>query len=360
MTIHTATNDEGKRFCAAVYGATGFLGAELLRRLLGHPEVHLRRVHAADHLGLPLGAAQPHLEGISDLRYEPVPDDESAVAPVDVVFLALPHAVSWAVTQRLIGTGTRIIDCSGAFRLRDPGLYQKFYGQTHPMTDLLPQFVYGQTEFNHARLVGARYVASPGCFATAIELGLMPLARAGVLEGDVQVVAMTGSSGAGSAALPTTHHPVRAGNIRCYRPFTHQHEPEIVETLTAAGGRRLHLNFVPIAAPLVRGILATSFAKVPAEVTQAQLDQWVDSAFDGCRFVRRPQKRHPEVVAITGSNSVEVALIAGPEHDGQRTVSAVSALDNLVKGGAGQAIQNMNLMLGLDEALGLADPGAYP
>lgn len=349
-----------KPFKAAVYGATGFIGSELLRRLLLHPQVELVRVHSADHLGEPLGAAQPHLEQVSDLRYQPVPEDEALVEAVDVVFLALPHTVSFGVVQRLLPGRTRIIDCSGAFRVADSAGYERFYGTPHPLPELLPRFVYGLPELHRDLIRGARFVASPGCFATAIELGLLPLARAGVLSGSVHTVGMTGSSGSGAVASATTHHPTRAGNLRAYRPFTHQHVPEIVQLLERAGATRLELCFVPVSAPLVRGIFATSFARVPAGTTQTELDAWVRAVFPRGGFVRCPEQRLPEVVAVAGSNTAEVKLVLGPADGDGLTVCAVSALDNLLKGGAGQAIQNMNLMLGLDEALSLTDPGGYP
>ncbi len=343
---------------AGVYGATGYIGAELLRRLLIHPRVRVTRVCADDHLGLGLGAAQPHLEGWSDLTYERIPDQDSA--PPDVLFLALPHDVSWRVVRSLEHTRTRIIDCSGAFRLRDPAVYAQHYGQPHPHPDLLQQFVYGLPEVNRAALTGARYVASPGCFATCIELGLLPLAKAGVLSGTVSTVGITGSSGAGSVALATTHHPSRAGNLRVYKPLSHPHAPEIEALLTGAGALSLQLDFVPVASPLVRGILATSLVRVAGGVTQARLDAWVDDCYADAKFTRRPRNRLPEVVAVAGSNFAEVGLVAGQAHDGVQTITCVSALDNLMKGGAGQAIQNMNLMFELDETLGLWDPGGYP
>lgn len=345
-------------FTAGVYGATGYLGAELLRRLLIHPRVRVTRVCADDHIGLGLGAAQPHLEGWSDLKYETIPELDDN--PPDILFLALPHQVSWRVVQTLAHTNTRIIDCSGAFRLRDPAVYAKHYGQVHPHPELLAQFVYGLPEVNRDHIRGARYVASPGCFATCIELGLLPLATAGLLTGAVSTVAITGSSGAGSVALTTTHHPSRAGNLRVYKPLSHPHAPEIEALLNGAGAHQLQLNFVPVASPLVRGILATSLVNVAKPVTQEQVDCWVDASYADSKFTRRPKHRLPEVVAVAGSNFAEVGIVAGPIVDGAQTLTCVSALDNLMKGGAGQAIQNMNLMLELEETLGLWDPGGYP
>jgi len=351
-----------KRFSAAVYGGSGYLGSEAVRRLLSHPEVELAHVYAADHVGERLGAALPNLEGKTTLRFEAVPD-KGAAPSVDILLLALPHAVSHAVVAGVLRSNVRIIDMSGAFRVDDPAAYAKFYGEQHPLPELLGQFLYGLPELQRQVLRGARFVASPGCFATTIELGLLPLARAGWLQGPVQCVGITGSSGAGATPTLTTHHPVRAGNLRAYRPLLHNHAPEIREALTRAGARDLEIEFVPVAAPLTRGILATSFARVPAEVDEAQLRRAFADSYAEERFVILPEGRLPEVVAVAGSNYAEVGFALGEVASGrraQRTVTVVSALDNLVKGGAGQAIQNMNLMLGLDESLGLTQPGTFP
>jgi N-acetyl-gamma-glutamyl-phosphate reductase len=351
-----------KRFSAAVYGGSGYLGSEVVRRLLGHPEVELGHVYAADHVGERLGAALPNLEGKTPLRFEAVPD-KAAPPSVDILLLALPHAVSHAVVAGALRSNVRIIDMSGAFRVDDPAAYAKFYGEQHPLPELLGQFLYGLPELQREVLRGARFVASPGCFATTIELGLLPLARAGWLQGPVQCVGITGSSGAGATPTLTTHHPVRAGNLRAYRPLLHNHAPEIREALTRAGARDLEIEFVPVAAPLTRGILATSFARVPADVDVAQLRRAFADSYAEERFVILPEGRLPEVVAVAGSNYAEVGFALGEVTGGgraQRTVTVVSALDNLVKGGAGQAIQNMNLMLGLDESLALTQPGSFP
>jgi LysW-gamma-L-alpha-aminoadipyl-6-phosphate/LysW-L-glutamyl-5-phosphate reductase len=351
-----------KRFSAAVYGGSGYLGSEAVRRLLGHPSVELAHVYAADCIGEPLAAALPNLEGKTPLRFEAVP--EAGPPSVDILLLALPHEVSHRVVARAIDSNVRIIDMSGAFRVDDAESYAKFYGEKHPLPELLPQFLYGLPELSRERLRGARLVASPGCFATTIELGLLPLARAGWLSGAVQSVGMTGSSGAGVTPTATTHHPVRSKNLRAYRPLLHTHAPEIQEALTRAGARDLIVDFVPVAAPLGRGILATSFARVPEDVDAARLRAAFTESFASERFVIVPQKRLPEVAAVAGSNYAEVGFAVGePRSNGgarERVVTAVSALDNLVKGGAGQAIQNLNLMLGLEETLGLSEPGAYP
>jgi N-acetyl-gamma-glutamyl-phosphate reductase len=281
---------------------------------------------------------------------------------MDVVLLGLPHKVSAHKVPGIMKSGARIVDLSGDFRLRDPAAYQRYYGAAHPSVELLGQFVYGLPELNRARIREARYVASPGCFATTVELGLLPLARAGLLAGAVEVVGITGSSGAGVVPTATTHHPTRSVNLRTYKPLEHQHIPEILETLTQAGADGLQLRFVPVSAPLARGIFATSFAHLDGSVTREALAAAFSETYRGEPFVRVPARRLPEVAAVAGSNHVEVgfALADEPDNHGQRTVSCFSALDNLIKGGAGQAIQSMNLMLGLDERLTLEDPGAWP
>jgi N-acetyl-gamma-glutamyl-phosphate reductase len=176
----------------------------------------------------------------------------------------------------------------------------------------------------------------------------------------IHVQGITGSSGSGAVPSAATHHPVRAGNLRTYKPMEHQHVPEIEQALLAAGARDLALRFVPVSAPLGRGILATAFLELPEAWTQARLDALYRDAYGGETFVRVPRRRLPEVAAVSGSNYAEVGIVAGPARGGARTVTAFGALDNLVKGGAGQAIQGMNVMLGLDETASLADPGPWP
>ena len=348
-------------FRAAVIGGSGYGGGELIRRLLRHPKVELVRVASVDFVGEPLSAAHPQLEGQSELRFESLTPAEAATG-MDIVLLGLPHKVSAHKVPEIIATGARIVDLSGDFRLRDKDAYQRYYGAVHPSVELLGTFVYGLPELNREAIRAARYVASPGCFATTIELGLLPLARAGLLAGSVETVGITGSSGAGVVPTATTHHPTRSVNLRTYKPLEHQHIPEITETLHGAGARALQLRFVPISAPLSRGIFATSFVHVDGGVTKARLTSLFAETFAAEPFVRVPKKRLPEVAAVSGTNYVEVgfALAEDLDADGRRTVTCFSVTDNLIKGGAGQAIQSMNLMLGLDERLTLEDPGGWP
>jgi len=350
----------GKRHRAAVIGGSGYGGAEMIRRLLIHPDVELVRVASVDFVGEPLSAADPALEGQTDLVFEGIPPAEAARG-MDVVLLGLPHTVAAQKVPEIAALPhTRIVDMSGDFRLKDVAEYERWYRHAHPCPERLQDFVYGLPEQNRARIRRARFVASPGCFATTIELALLPLAKAGLLEGVVHVQGITGSSGSGVAPSAGTHHPVRAANLRTYKPLEHQHVPEIEETLRAAGARDLALRFVPVSAPLGRGILATAFVELAEEWTQERLERLYRETYAGEPFVRVPQRRLPEVAAVSGSNHAEVGVAAGPARGGRRTVTLFGATDNLVKGGAGQAIQNMNLMLGLDERASLADPGPWP
>jgi N-acetyl-gamma-glutamyl-phosphate reductase len=348
-----------KRFKATVIGGSGYGGAEMIRRLLIHPDVELVRVASIDHVGEPISAVHPNLEGATDLKFENLSPAEAAHG-CDVALLALPHKVTAAKVPELLATSVKIVDMSGDFRLRSADEYKTYYGAVHPHPELLGSFVYGLPELNRDAIRAARCVASPGCFATTMELALLPLARAGLLAGAVHVSGITGSSGSGIAPSATTHHPSRAGNLRTYKPLEHQHVPEVVQTLRDGGARDIALQFVPVSAPLVRGIFVTAFIEVAGDVSHDRLTELFDSYYEDAAFVRRPKKRLPEVVAVAGSNYAEVGVAVGPTHGERRTVTCFAVTDNLIKGGAGQAIQNMNLMLGLDEKASLEDLGSWP
>ncbi|HEY8074516.1 MAG TPA: N-acetyl-gamma-glutamyl-phosphate reductase [Labilithrix sp.] len=352
-----------KRYKAAVIGGSGYGGGEIIRRLLLHPDVELVRVASVDFIGEPLAAAHPNLEGLTDLKFEGVSPAEAAQG-MDVVLLGLPHKVSATKMPELMATGARVVDLSGDFRLRDAAAYKRYYHADHPCADKLTDgtFVYGLPELNRDKIKKAKYVASPGCFATTIELALLPLAKAGLLSGAVEVVGITGSSGSGVVPSAGTHHPVRAVNLRTYKPLDHQHIPEITQTLADAGAKDVAIRFVPVSAPLSRGIFATCFAHVPESATADQIRALYTETFKGEPFVRVPQKRLPEVAAVSGTNYCEVGVEVGKDgsEPGKRVVACFAVTDNLIKGGAGQAIQSMNIMLGLPEKTTLEDPGGWP
>ena len=346
----------------AIVGATGYGGAELIRQLAPRADIQLTRLIAKDGIGKRIGDIHLSLAALTHLAELRVEDAEpESVAPdADVVFIGLPHRVSAQVGATYSDLGCAVIDLSGDYRLRDRATYEHFYETQHPHPERLGTFVYGLPEFQRAAIARSRRIASPGCFATTIALALWPLARAGLLSGCVQVSAMTGSSGSGANAQPGTHHPLRAQTLRPYKPLAHQHVPEIIQTLTDEGARNLTLAFVPVSAPLVRGILATCFAEVPAEVDGARLNALLHDAYDREPLIRVLDARLPEVNAVAGSMFVEVAGTSGEIRDGSRTVVLHAALDNLIKGGAGQAVQSLNVMLGIDEFTGLLQPAQWP
>lgn len=343
-------------------GGTGYGGAEILRRLLFHPHVEVARVTAADNIGKRIGDVHLNFAGLSELAFEQMSPGD-AVKGMDVAFLAMPHKVTAKVAMEILPSGVRIVDLSGDFRLKDPAAYAKYYSPDHPSPETMTKgvFTYGLPELNREAIRKAKHIASPGCFATTIALGLAPLAKAKMLRGPIHTVASTGSSGSGANPAITTHHPLRAANLRTYKPLDHQHVPEIVQTLEMAGAREISLEFVPVSAPLPRGIFATSFASVPAKTTQEELAQiWTD-AWKGEPFMRFVGGgRQPEVIGVAGGNYVEVGFTLGPATGDTRRVVCFSALDNLVKGGAGQAIQAFNVMMGFEEKLTLAEPGLWP
>ena len=345
----------------AIIGGTGYGGAELLRLLLPHPHVRVTKVTSIDEVGASLESVHQNLAK-TGLVFENIPPAQAA-AEADIVFLALPHTVSATMAAQLDPLPTKIIDLSGDYRLRDADAYRKFYGDIHPHPEQLGKWVYGLPELNRSALADARRVASPGCFATTIALGLLPVARAGWLKGKVQTVACTGSSGSGAYAKAGTHHPLRANNLQAYKALEHQHTPEIEQTLRDAGAAsEWSLQFVPVSAPLTRGILANSFVEIPASVQLADVELAFSQCFpdDGLVRVLPSRGRGASVVAIKGSMWVEVSFTLGEAKGGTRTLAISSAADNLVKGGAGQAVQSMNIMLGLPERTGIDAPALWP
>lgn len=344
----------------AIVGATGYGGAELLRLLLAHPAVVLTRLVAKDSIGKRIDDVHPNLAGRCDLIVEDAAPEAVAV-DADLVFLGLPHRTSAIVGDQYQRLGCAVIDLSGDWRLDDAAVYARFYGAEHPFPERLGSWAYGMPELDRAALVGASAIASPGCFATAITLALLPFARAGLLDQDVVVSAMTGSSGSGALPQLGTHHPIRAVNLKPYKALDHQHTPEIELNLRRAGAPAgLALDFVPVSAPLSRGILANCFFSVPDSVAPSAITAAMADAYADEPLVRFLPGRLPEVAAVKGSMFVDVAVSVGAARRGRRTVVAHSALDNLVKGGAGQAVQALNVARGWPETLALGGPALWP
>ncbi|MEY9860228.1 N-acetyl-gamma-glutamyl-phosphate reductase [Catenulispora sp. GAS73] len=340
-------------YTAAVAGATGYAGGELLRLLLGHPDFQIGALTAGASAGSRLGEHQPHLAPLAD---RVVADTTAEVlAGHDVVFLALPHGQS-AVIAEALGPDTVIVDCGADYRLADAAAWEKFYGSAHAGT-----WPYGLPELPGARaaLTGAKRVAVPGCFPTVSSLALAPAVAAGLVEPDVVVVAATGTSGAGKSLKPNLLGSEIMGNTAAYNiAGVHRHTPEIAQNLGALAGEPVTVSFTPVLVPMPRGILATCTAKVKPGVGADQLREAYLKAYDDEPFVTvLPEGRLPTTAAVLGSNAVQLQ-VAFDEAAGRAVV--IGAIDNLTKGTAGGALQCANLALGLPEGAGLSTVGIAP
>ena len=341
-----------------IFGGSGYGGAELLRILLFHPGAEVVFVTANEHAGKAVGEVHRNLYGLTDLRFERAPEDFEALARLDCVFLALPHGQALDIVPRL-PAALKAIDLSGDFRLRDADEFREHYGREHTAAELQREFVYGLTEFNRDAIAEARLVSNPGCFATATLLGLGPLAASGALRGRVVVDAKTGSSGSGAKPAANTHHPQRMNSFYAYKPFTHQHVPEIEQALRAVGdeGRwSSELVFMTHSLPVSRGIFASIYAEVDegAGMTGEGLAAAYADFYRGSFFVRVVEGS-PDINWVKSTNFCDIGFAARG-----RQVAVFAAIDNLVKGAAGQAVQNMNLMFGLEERAGLMLAGGNP
>ncbi|MEY9931851.1 N-acetyl-gamma-glutamyl-phosphate reductase [Catenulispora sp. GP43] len=340
-------------YTAAVAGATGYAGGELLRLLLGHPDFQIGALTAGASAGTRLGEHQPHLAPLADR----VVADTTAetLAGHDVVFLALPHGQSAAIAEAL-GPDTLIVDCGADYRLADEQAWEKYYGSAHAGT-----WPYGLPELPGARaaLAGAKRIAVPGCFPTVSSLALAPAVAAGLVEPDVVVVAATGTSGAGKSLKPNLLGSEIMGNVAAYNiAGVHRHTPEIAQNLGAVAGQAVTVSFTPVLVPMPRGILATCTAKVKPGVGAEQLRQAYEKAYDDEPFVTvLPAGQLPTTAAVLGSNNVQIQ-VAFDELSGRAVV--IGAIDNLTKGTAGGAVQCANLALGLPEGAGLSTVGIAP
>jgi N-acetyl-gamma-glutamyl-phosphate reductase len=338
---------------AAVAGASGYAGGELLRLLLAHPDVEIGTVTAHANAGERLGALQPHLLPLADRVLEPTTAE--ALAGHDVVFLALPHGQSAAVAEQL-GYEVLVVDMGADFRLKDPADWRRFYGTEHAGT-----WPYGLPELPGARaaLAGTRRIAVPGCYPTAVSLALFPAYQGRLVEPEAVVVAASGTSGAGRAPKPHLLGSEVMGSVSPYGVGgVHRHTPEMVQNLTAVAGGPVTVSFTPLLAPMPRGILATCSARALPGVSAEQVRETYATTLDGEPFVHlRPGGRWPATASVYGSNAVHVQVAL----DGAAgRVVAVAAIDNLTKGTAGGAVQSMNLALGLPEETGLSAAGVAP
>lgn len=337
-----------------IIGGSGYTGGELLRLIAVHPGAELAWVTSRSRVGWPIGAVHPNLRGFLDDAFIS-PDD---IEPCNVLFLCLPHGATAGAIETYAGLAERIVDLSADFRLRDSQAYEATYGEAHPAPDWLDRFVYGLPEVMRDELRGAQHASGVGCNATAVTLALLPLVRAGLIDGgpivaDVKV----GSSEAGAAPSASGHHPQRAGAVRTFAPTSHRHEAETRQSLGD-----LPLHFTATAIELVRGVLATCHVFTNRELTDRDLRQIYRDAYADEPFVRIVSERRglyrlPEPKIVAGTNYADVGFAA---QAGTNRVVALCAIDNLGKGAAGSAMQSMNLMCGFDETAGLRSPGLHP
>lgn len=347
-----------------ILGGSGYGGGELLRLLSQHPHAESIRAVSRKHAGEPFWKVHPNLRSVVNGTFEAEPDWAAfAKSENPVVFSAMPHfelaqqlpALELIWEKHHLAKRLTLIDLSGDFRLDSPAEFERAYGKSHPYPQALGTFVYGLPEWQKEKIKDAKRIASPGCFATTIQLALLPLAGLKDL-GFIAVSAATGSSGSGATPGETTHHPTRANDFRAYKVLNHQHEAEITRLLDVNGTTGYSLAFVPHSAPLVRGIFASVQLHPPAALglNAKTLREKYEDFYRGTPFVRLVEDT-PRVAAVVGSNFCDIAV-----HEKHGNVVVMAALDNLVKGMAGQAVQNMNITLGLGERAALALVGAYP
>jgi LysW-gamma-L-alpha-aminoadipyl-6-phosphate/LysW-L-glutamyl-5-phosphate reductase len=346
---------------AIIWGGGGFVGRELARLLACHPDFELTAVLSATHVGRPVGEVYPSLAAWTDLDFVS-PEGwlwEQVKEGSWTLFMALPHGKAMQCVPEIVekahGADLKVVDLSGDFRLRSVDTFEKYYGEEHVAPEYLDRFVYGLPELNHREIAAARFVAGAGCFATCAQLAILPVAAMARGVRNLAVDSKTGSSGAGAAPGPATHHPVRANNFSAYGQFTHRHFAEIDAGWVAAGGAAgTDITFVPQRAPMVRGIFTTAHIFLDEAVSQDAVSLWYRAFYADAPFVRLVDGS-PTVATVFGTNRCDISVAASG-----RTVVVCAAIDNLVKGAAGQAIQCANLACGFDETAGLLYPAPAP
>lgn len=343
------------RLRASVVGGSGYVGGELIRLLLAHPNVQLERVTSERNAGTPVSVLHPNLRKVTDLAFT----SAAAIESVDVLFLCLPHGRAMDDIDRYLGLAPKIIDLSADFRLKDPAAYPAWYGRPHPRPELLERFVYGIPELHRAEMANAQCISSAGCNATTVILGLAPLFKAGLADLTRTVSeAKVGSSEGGASVSDASHHPERSGCVRSYKPTGHRHAAEMAQEL----GLPAPLHFSATAVEMVRGVLATSHVFLNEPLPEKTIWQVYRKAYGQEPFIRIVKAREgvhrfPEPKLLSGSNFCDIGFERDP-HSNRLVV--VSAIDNLMKGAAGQAVHAFNIMHGLPETTGLEFPGLHP
>jgi N-acetyl-gamma-glutamyl-phosphate reductase len=345
---------------AGIVGGTGYTGVELLRLLSRHPQVELTAITSRQEAGKPVSALFPSLRGRVSLAFSH--PDQAPLAGCDVVFFATPNGVAMGEARALVDAGVRIIDISADFRLKDVAEWERWYKQKHAAPELVAQAVYGLCEVNREQIRGARLVANPGCYPTAVQLGLLPLIEAGAVDVEHLIAdAKSGVSGAGRKAELNLMYAEAADNFAAYGVGGHRHWPEIRQGLAQAAGSEVGLVFVPHLTPMIRGIHATLYARITKEMDFQAL---FEARYANEPFVDvMPAGSHPDTRSTRAANVCRIAVHRPPEGGGsgrRDTLVVLCVIDNLVKGASGQALQNMNLMFGLPETMGLEQGAVVP
>src|SRR5437868_13062421 len=337
----------------AIFGGSGYGGSELLRILLQHPQAEIQFVTANEQAGKAVSDVHKNLLGVTELRFIKAPEQLEDLSDIDCAFFALPHGQAMEIAPKLPAK-MKVIDLSGDFRLSDADVFAQHYGREHTAIDAQSQFVYGLTETNREVIRTATRIANPGCFATATLLGLAPLVANNLLSCRVIVDAKTGSSGSGAKAAANTHHPQRANSFYAYKPFRHPHVPEIEQELKHVGDWNNELIFMTHSLSVARGIFASIYTETKSEISAAEARAMFADFYRDSFFVRLVDGS-PDINWVKTTNFCDVGFAARG-----RQLVVFTALDNLVKGAAGQAVENMNLMFGLDEKTGLMLIGTNP
>ncbi|MEM3017415.1 MAG: N-acetyl-gamma-glutamyl-phosphate reductase [Candidatus Bathyarchaeia archaeon] len=346
----------------SIVGGSGYVGGELIRELLFHPKVEVTTVVSRSHVDEHIFRIHPNLRGYTELKFSPL-NLETITSNSDIVFTATPHGTSMEIVPKLVQTGIRVIDLGADFRLKNPADYPKWYGWTHQHPELLEEAVYGLPELHREEIRNTKIVACPGCMATATILALAPPIKEQLIEHERIVVdAKIGSSGAGNTPTKATHHPERATGIRPYKPVGHRHIAEMEQELSLLNEKRPKISFTPHAVPMIRGILATIHTYPTRQLTLPEIWKIYRSMYSKEPFIRLVKDRKglhqlPDPKVTTGSNFCDIGFELDP-HASRLLI--LSAIDNLVKGASGQAVQCLNIMLNIDERTGISTPTIYP
>jgi len=347
-----------KSITVGIVGGTGYTGVELLRLLVQHPHVKLAAITSRSEAGMPVADMFSNLRGWTDLKF--VEPAAAALDKCDLVFFATPNGIAMKDTPALVKAGVRVIDVAADFRIKDIALWEKWYNMPHACPELVAEAVYGLPEVNRAKIAAARVVANPGCYPTSVQLGFLPLVEAGVVDIEHLIAdAKSGVSGAGRKAEVHTLLAEAADNFKAYGVPGHRHLPEITQGLTQMAAhytnKPVKLIFTPHLTPMIRGIHATLYARLTKEVNLQELfeKRYVQETFVDVM----PAGSHPETRSVRGANLCRIAV---HRPQGGDMVVVLSVIDNLVKGAAGQAVQNMNIMFGLPEVTGLQQVALLP